>query len=165
MKRLRIKIAPHLRGRICREFTQNSRQFRHYFSEFVFTHLVSQMVSILVSNLGQSANTPTFIFLSAQRKGRRAKRPARAEMESMRACPLARVWAGVRPGARVWGPRKSQTTKKRLNCCQSSRMGVSDGQSSPNIITVMAGCGSSMSRGPQTAVNLTSRGARLSLRT
>ena len=35
----------------------------------------------------------------------------------------------------------------------------------PCSMTVMAGCGSSMSSGPQTAVNLTSRGARLSLRT
>jgi hypothetical protein len=32
-------------------------------------------------------------------------------MESMRACPLARVWAGVRPGARVWGRRKSPMKK------------------------------------------------------
>ena len=42
----------------------------------------------------------------------------------MRACPLARVWAGVRPGARVWGRRKSPTTEKGLNRCQSSRVSV-----------------------------------------
>jgi hypothetical protein len=44
---------------------------------------------------------------------------------------------------------------------ESSRVGVFDGQSSSNNMTVMAGCGSSMSSGPQTAVNLTSREARL----
>jgi len=38
---------------------------------------------------------------------------------------LARGWAGVRPGARVWGRRKSPTTKKRLNRCQSSRVSLS----------------------------------------
>ena len=53
-----------------------------------------------------------------------AERPARAELESMRACPLARVWAGVRPGAGVWGRRKSPTTEKRLNRCQSSRVSI-----------------------------------------
>jgi len=42
---------------------------------------------------------------------------------------------------------QSPTTKKGLNRCQSSRVGVSSGQSSPNIIRVMAGWGSSMSRG------------------
>ena len=54
-----------------------------------------------------------------------ADRPARAELESMRACPLARVWAGVRPGAGVWGRRKSPMAKKRLNRCQSSRVSIS----------------------------------------
>ena len=38
-------------------------------------------------------------------------------------------------------------------------------QSSPVIITVMAGAGSSMSTGPQVAINLTSLAWRLSLRT
>jgi hypothetical protein len=38
-------------------------------------------------------------------------------------------------------------------------------QSSVGNMIVMAGCGSSMSRGPQRAVNLTRHGRRLSLRT
>ena len=38
-------------------------------------------------------------------------------------------------------------------------------QSSSGIITVMAGCGASISSGPQVAMSLTSFGARLSLRT
>ena len=54
----------------------------------------------------------------------------------MRACPLARAWAGVKPSAGVWGRRKSPTTEKRLNRCQSSRVGVFDGQSSSNSMTV-----------------------------
>ena len=41
----------------------------------------------------------------------------------------------------------------------------SAGQSSSGIIKVMAGCGSSMSSAPQVAMSLTSRAARLSLRT
>ena len=46
------------------------------------------------------------IFLSVHREGRGACKPARAELESMRAYPLVRVWAGVRPGTEVWGRRK-----------------------------------------------------------
>ena len=49
MKRLRIKSALHLRGKICREYPQNSTLFCNYFSEFVLRRLVSKMVSILVS--------------------------------------------------------------------------------------------------------------------
>jgi hypothetical protein len=45
---------------------------------------------------------------------------------------------------------------------QGQRFGV---QSSPVIITVMAGAGSSMSSGPQTAISLTRRAPRLSFRT
>jgi hypothetical protein len=37
-------------------------------------------------------------------------------------CPLARAWAGVKPSAGAWGRRKSPTTKKGLNRCQSSRV-------------------------------------------
>jgi hypothetical protein len=66
-------------------------------------------------------------ILSARRKGRGASRPARAELESMRSCPLARAWAGVKPSAGAWGRRKSPTTEKRLNRCQSSRVSVFDG--------------------------------------
>ena len=43
--------------------------------------------------------------------------------------------------------------------------GAGGGQSSSGIIKVMAGCGSSMSSAPQVAMSLTSRAARLSLRT
>ena len=42
-----------------------------------------------------------------------------------RACSLARVWAGVRPGAGVWGRRQSPTTEKRLNRCRCSHVSVS----------------------------------------
>jgi len=48
-----------------------------------------------------------------------------AEMESMRACPLARVWAGVKPSTGAWGGRKFTTKQKRLNRRQSNRVIVS----------------------------------------
>lgn len=59
-------------------------------------------------------------------------------------------------------PNKS---KKRLKVEGSAASGVREGQSSVGRQTVMAGCGSSMSSGPQVAVSLTRRRALLSVRT
>ena len=72
--------------------------------------------------------------------------------------------------ARLWRrglgtAAESPIMQRRLNRCQSSRVICAVRQSSSGIITVMAGCGSSMSSGPQVAMSFTSRAARLSLRT
>jgi hypothetical protein len=65
----------------------------------------------------------------------------------------------------VWmdgaSPKQSKSGWPR----KASRVVVYNGQSSSGIITVMAGCGSSMSSGPHMATSLTRRGAQLSLRT
>jgi hypothetical protein len=54
-----------------------------------------------------------FPFRQAERA--RSVKASAAEKESMRACPLARVWAGARPNAGAWGRRKPPTKEKAAN--------------------------------------------------
>jgi hypothetical protein len=44
-------------------------------------------------------------FLSVVRKGRGSVEASASERRSPEAKPLARVWAGVKPGAGAWGRR------------------------------------------------------------
>ena len=89
----------------------------------------------------------------------------RATVESRGRRPLARSGArSTRKSGRAKRPPKG-VSPKILRPARWRRAHVSAGQSSSGIITVMAGCGSSMSSAPQVAMSLTSRAARLSLRT
>jgi len=91
--------------RTCLEFIQNSTELFHYFSKPKLRRLVSEMVSILVSMIrcyALTARFPRLIFLSALRE-RARKRGSRNETRSPEAKPLARVGAGGKPDAGVWG--------------------------------------------------------------
>jgi hypothetical protein len=74
---------------------------------------------------------------------------------------------GHASGGRVWGRQRSPQKGKPAEPFPMHPVawGVELVQSSSGIITVVARCGSSISRRPQVAMNFTSRAARLSLRT
>ena len=92
---------------------------------------------------------------------------SRNMMDSKGRWPLAR--SGVRNARKVFWMRETTTEGRFAKKFRARRGGVgrdlSAGQSSSGSIKVMAGCGSSMSSAPQVAMSLTSRAARLSLRT
>ena len=88
-------------------------------------------------------------FLSVLRKGRVSVKASAANDASREAVTLAGwVWEGSRL------PNKAKTAEPS----RFSRAWFGRGQSSSGIITVMAGCGWSMSRGPQWAISLIRRG-------
>ena len=91
-------------------------------------------------------------------------------------CGAERNRAALRWRATVWSPeglpfgaglgrREVQRRNKTAEMSNHSRRASVVGQSSSGSITVIAGCASSMSRGPHVATNLIKVARRLSLRT